>query len=67
MADAFDTMFPRRPAMEATEANAVVAEMRGKTNKRSAVRMLQLALGPAGNLSDEARAIYAAELDRLTA
>ena len=67
MTDAFDTMFPRRPLMTAAEASEVVAEMAYKTSKRSAVRMLELAVSPLGNLTDEARAIYSEELARLTA
>jgi HD-GYP domain-containing protein (c-di-GMP phosphodiesterase class II) len=67
MADAFDAMFPRRPPMPADAAREVVAEMQRKTSKRAAVRMLTLALGPAGNLSDEARTIYRDELERLGA
>jgi hypothetical protein len=62
-----DTMLHRRPPMPASEARAVVTEMRRKTSKRSAARLLTLALGPLGNLSDEARAVYRAELERITA
>jgi len=67
MTDAFDTMFPRRPPMTAGEARAVVAEMQAQTRPAAAVRLLMLAIGPAGNLTDEARNVYCAELDRLTA
>jgi hypothetical protein len=67
MTAAFDTMFPRRPLMTADQAREVICEMQRKTSKKSAKRLLTLALGPAGNLSDEARDVYRAELERIGA
>ena len=62
MTDAFDTMYPRRAPLSAADACANIAAMRSDTSKKAMRRLLQVALGPAGNLTDEARAIYAAEL-----
>jgi len=62
MNDAFDTMFPRRAPMTADEARNNVAAMQADTNPKAMRRVLQLALGPIGNLTDDARAIYAAAL-----
>jgi hypothetical protein len=67
MTDAFDAMFPRRSPMTAEQAREVVAEMQRHTSKRSAVRLLTIATGLGGNLTDEARDIYRAELERLSA
>lgn len=53
----------RRPPMSAEEARENIAEMRLHTNPRAMRRLLTLALGPLGNLSDEARTIYQAEID----
>jgi len=62
MTDAFDTMFPRGAQMTADEARANIAAMHADTSKKAMRRLLQVAVGPLGNLTDDARAIYAAEL-----
>jgi hypothetical protein len=62
MNNAFDTMFPRRAPMTADEARNNVAAMQADTNKKVMRRVLQIALGPLGNLTDEARFNYAASL-----
>jgi len=62
MTDAFDTMFPRRAPMTADEARANVATMRADTSKKAMRRLLQVAVGPLGNLTEDARAIYTAAL-----
>ena len=66
MTDVFDQMFPRRPKLDAAGARENIAEMKQHTPRFAAIKMLSLAIGPAGNLTDEARTIYRAELDRLT-
>jgi hypothetical protein len=48
--------------MTASEARRNVAEMTSKTPVNARKRLLQIALGPLGNLSDEARAVYQAAL-----
>ena len=63
MTDAFDTMFPRRAPMTGADAMANLAEMRVDTSKKAMRRLLQVAIGPLGNLTDDARAVYTAELD----
>jgi hypothetical protein len=57
----------RRQPMTAAEARANVFEMRQHTTRNAAVKLLMLAIGPRGNLTDGARDIYRAELARLTA
>lgn len=51
-----------RNQMTASQARKNVAEMLKKTPANARKRMLQVALGPLGNLSDEARAVYQAAL-----
>ena len=53
-------MTTRRPPMTADEARANVAAMLRETSRPARRRLFELALGPLGNLSDEARAVYAA-------
>lgn len=50
-----------------TEAEALenVATMRRHTRKDAFKRLLEVAVGPMGNLSPEARAVYRRELDRM--
>ena len=62
MPDAFDTMFPRRAPMTADAARANIDAMKSDTSKKAMRRLLQVAIGPLGNLTDDARAIYAAAL-----
>ena len=57
----------RKPPMTAEEARAVIAEMRGVTQPKAAVRMMQIALGPLGNLTDGAREVYRAAIAKATA
>lgn len=54
-----------RPPMTAAEAQEIVAEMKRRTSVKSQKQMLRHALGPIGNLSDDARAIYAARLSEM--
>ena len=49
--------------MTADEARQNVAEMISKTPANARKRLLQVALGPLGNLTDEARAVYQAALN----
>lgn len=65
--DTFTAMFPRRPRLDADGARQNVAEMRAATPMLAAVRLMTLATGPAGNLTDGAREVYLAEIARLTA
>jgi hypothetical protein len=51
-----------RHPMTADQARRNVAEMISKTPANARKRLLQIALGPLGNLSDEARAVYQAAL-----
>jgi hypothetical protein len=48
--------------MTASEARENVAAMLKETPANARKRLLQIALGPLGNLSDEARAVYQAAL-----
>jgi hypothetical protein len=57
----------RKPPMTADEARAVVADMRGVTHPKAAARMMQIALGPLGNLTDGAREVYRAAIAKATA
>lgn len=52
----------RRQPMTADEARENVATMRRETEPRAMRRLLTVALGPLGNITDEARAVYAAAL-----
>ena len=61
MTDAFDHIFPRRPAMTADEAREIVAEMMRDTPAPARNRMFQTALR-IGNLTDEAKAVYRAAI-----
>ena len=54
---------PRPAPMTAETAREIGAEMQRKTSKRARVGMLRFALGPLGNLSPEAREVYAAALE----
>ena len=56
----------RKPPMTATEAADVVSQMRRYTKPDAAARLMRTALGPLGNLSDEAREVYRAELARMS-
>jgi len=47
-----------RTPMTADQARRNVAEMTSKTPANARKRLLQIALSPLGNLSDEARAVY---------
>lgn len=47
-----------RKPMTATEARDNVVAMMRVTPTNARKRLLQVALGPLGNLSDEARAVY---------
>jgi polyhydroxyalkanoate synthesis regulator phasin len=62
MTDAFDTMFPRRPAMTAAQAREVVAEMMRDTPRPARERLIKTAL-KIGNLTDDAKAVYRAALN----
>lgn len=53
----------RKAPMTADEARENVAAMMAYTKPTPRRRLLALALGPLGNLSDEARAIYQAALE----
>jgi len=57
----------RKPPMTAEEARDNVSEMYAHTDQRAAVRLMRMALGPIGNLTDEARDVYRAALAKLTA
>lgn len=61
MIDTFDTMFPRKPAMTATEAREVIAEMMRDTPAPARKRLIQVALR-IGNLTDDAKTVYRAAL-----
>jgi hypothetical protein len=49
--------------MTAFEACENIASMRAETAPAAMRQLIQTALGPTGNLSEEARAIYAAALN----
>lgn len=51
--------------MTADEARDNVRRMKDETPKNAMKRLLQLALGPLGNLSDDARAVYRTALTDL--
>ena len=53
----------RKAPMTADEARENVAAMMAETKPAARRRLLSLALGPLGNLSDEARAVYLAALE----
>ncbi len=55
----------RKPPMTESEATEFVASMRKGTRPAVAKHFLQIALGPMGNLSEEARVVYRRELKRL--
>lgn len=48
----------RKPPMTADEARTIIAEMRADTPKNAMRAVIKIALGPVGNLTDEARAVY---------
>ena len=48
----------RKPPMTAQEARDNIAAMRKDTPRPAMLRLIKLALGPMGNLSPAARAIY---------
>lgn len=58
-------MRQRPTPMTAETASEIVAELQRKASRRSQIGMLRMALGPLGNLSDEARAIYRSRLDEM--
>lgn len=53
----------RKAPMTADEARENVAAMLAETKPAPMRRLLSLALGPLGNLSDEARSVYQAALE----
>ena len=55
----FDAQEERKQPMTAAEASQNVAEMFRHSPVAARRRLLQIALGPLGNLSEAARAIYA--------
>ena len=52
----------RKPPMTADEARSNIAAMRAETPANAMKRLIKVALGPLGNLSDEAKAIYSEAL-----
>ena len=48
----------RKHPMTADEARENIAAMRAETPANAMRKLIQIALGPLGNLSDEAKAIY---------
>jgi len=52
----------RRAPMTEAEARSNLASMEAETTENAKRLLLHVALGPLGNLTDEARAIYAAAL-----
>lgn len=52
----------RKSPMTPAEARANIAAMEAETPRPAMKRLLQLALSPIGNLSPEARTIYAKKL-----
>ena len=61
MTAAFDSVFPRKPAMTADEAKSIVAEMMAETPRPAMIKLIKLAL-KAGNLTDEAKSVYRSAL-----
>lgn len=57
----------RREPMTADEAAENVASMKAETPRDAQERLIRMALGPIGNLSDAARKIYEARLQELRA
>jgi len=57
----------RKPPMTADEARENAAAMSAQTDPRAAVRLMRLALGPLGNLTDGARDVYRAAIAKATA
>lgn len=53
----------RKPPMTANEARANIAAMRAETSRNAMRRLIQIALGPLGNLSPEAQAVYREALE----
>lgn len=47
-----------KPPMTADEAREIIAEMQARTKPDAMRRVIELALGPVGNLSEEAKAVY---------
>jgi hypothetical protein len=47
-----------KPPMTANEAREIIAEMRVRTKPDAMRRVIELALGPVGNLSEEAKVVY---------
>ena len=52
----------RKPPMTAEEARENVSAMMAETEPAARRRLMKLALGPLGNLSDDAKAVYRAAL-----
>jgi hypothetical protein len=50
----------RKPPMTKQEAIKIIAIMRKETPANAMRKIIEIALGPHGNLSDEARAVYQA-------
>lgn len=48
----------RKAPMTADEARANIAEMRANTKPAAMRRLIAIALGPLGNLSEEAKEVY---------
>jgi hypothetical protein len=48
----------RKEPMTAEEARENIAAMKAETNPKAMQRLIAVALGPLGNLSDEAKAVY---------
>lgn len=55
----------RKEPMTATEAHDNILSMRQETPRSAMVKLINMALGPLGNLTDEAKSIYRAERDRI--
>lgn len=54
----------RKQPMTAEEARENITAMMAETKPAARRRLIDLALGPLGNLSDEAKAVYRAALER---
>ena len=48
----------RKPPMTADEARENISEMRAETPASAMRKLVKMALGPLGNLSEEAKAVY---------
>lgn len=52
----------RKAPMTKAEAMENIAEMRSKTPRKAMAALIRMALGPHGNLSEDAKEIYRAAL-----